>query len=356
MDRWGLSMGLAVLLIASPRPGLASQNQGEPLDSAICLADRASERVWTPPFKAPRGIAPESKAALLKEWGAFLGQDWEIDCIIGSGLTMDDARTATGRWDIHDKWGVRKPRRMISFSPSWDKIIAAPAKVVQPKTKKMESQPKSAVEEVRKQAADEAARLKAQREAEFQAKLKMHEANVAEYKRRLAQRELEIARQREQHVAAQEAAARAQAAHRRDLDEANRRQQEYFAAQRRHSLCLTGDQKACDDIAAGKSALGDEAATQEASTDTDANRCVTTAEVRLNATFQGNTSASVMNGCGKPVDIRICLKRNNDWNCGVTSAVAPQGQGVHSSFEATGEIFVDARTTGNPRPFANPPS
>ncbi|MDX1537112.1 hypothetical protein [Arsukibacterium sp.] len=91
-----------------------------------------------------------------------------------------------------------------------------------------------------------------------------------------------------------------------------------------------------------------------ASTDTDANRCVTAPEVRLNAAFEGNTSASVMNGCGQLVDIRICLKRTGGWNCGVAPGVAPQERGVHSSFHATGEVFVDAKIKGSPRRFADP--
>lgn len=100
--------------------------------------------------------------------------------------------------------------------------------------------------------------------------------------------------------------------------------------------------------------------TRHASTDGDANRCVTTVETRLNATFLGNTSASVTNGCGRPVDVRICLMREKKdgtrgWNCGLDLGVDPQEQAVHSSFGATGEIFVDARVTGSDRKLASPP-
>lgn len=201
----------------------------------------------------------------------------------------------------------------------------------------------------------QAAELKAQREAEFQAKLAAHEASVAEYQRRVAEREAEIARQKAQHAAAQDAAARKQAAYEAKMAVHRRQVEEAEAARRRHMECLSWNKEACDDILAGR-VVSDTAERQEASTDTDANRCVTTAEVRSNASFQGNTSASVMNGCGKPVDVRICLKRATDWNCGVDSAVAPQQQAVHSSFNATGDVFVDARTTGSSRPFTNPPS
>lgn len=92
----------------------------------------------------------------------------------------------------------------------------------------------------------------------------------------------------------------------------------------------------------------------------DANQCVTEVETKLNATFQGNTSASVMNGCGRPVDVRICLMAQRSsggeaWNCGLDLAVDPQEAAVHSSFRATGPVFVDARFTGSGRRLADPP-
>jgi hypothetical protein len=144
----------------------------------------------------------------------------------------------------------------------------------------------------------------------------------------------------------------------RVLAEQERRQRAYEAAEARHRRCVRGDQQACADITAGKPALVEQqlAEVGPASTDTDPNRCVTTAEVRENATFQGNTSASVLNGCGQEVDVRICLKRGSDWNCGVDLAVGPQEQAVHSSFNATGEVFIDARITGSSKRFADPPS
>ena len=92
----------------------------------------------------------------------------------------------------------------------------------------------------------------------------------------------------------------------------------------------------------------------EPSTDTDANQCVTTAETRLNDTFQGNTSASIINGCGQPVDVRICLMTDKSWNCGVRWGVASQGSASFSSFNATGQVFVDAKITGSGKALASP--
>lgn len=193
------------------------------------------------------------------------------------------------------------------------------------------------------------------REAEFQAKLAAHGAQVAEHQRKVKSREEEIARQQREHAAAQEAAAREKVAHARLIEEHMKRQMEYEAARNRHSLCVNGNQQACAEIAAGKSPIKAELADAgEASTDTDANRCVTTAEVRSNATFQGNTSASVMNGCGQKVDVRICLMRTGGWNCGTVWGVDPQARASHSSFHATGEVFVDARVSTSKRPLASP--
>ncbi|MGY4514960.1 hypothetical protein [Lysobacter sp. HA18] len=92
----------------------------------------------------------------------------------------------------------------------------------------------------------------------------------------------------------------------------------------------------------------------KASTDTDANRCVTTPEVKTDATFKGNTAASVMNGCGVPVDVRVCLMTDGGWNCGMTYGLQPQQRWSYSSFKATGRVFMDARTSTSSRKMASP--
>lgn len=88
---------------------------------------------------------------------------------------------------------------------------------------------------------DKPVKTKVDYEAEYHAKLAAHQAAVADFERRKREREEQIARQNAAHVAAQEAAREKAtfeeklAAHRRELDEANRRQQAYFEAQRRHA-------------------------------------------------------------------------------------------------------------------------
>ncbi len=91
-----------------------------------------------------------------------------------------------------------------------------------------------------------------------------------------------------------------------------------------------------------------------ASTDTDANRCVSSAEVRVNDTSQGNTAAYVTNGCGTPVDVKVCLMTDTKWNCGVTWGLASQKSWSHSSFHATGAVFVDAKVAGSSRALRSP--
>lgn len=95
-------------------------------------------------------------------------------------------------------------------------------------------------------------------------------------------------------------------------------------------------------------------AKMQASTNTDATRCVSQPELRANDTYQGNTAAYVSNGCGTPVDVRICLMRDNGWNCGMTNGLAPQASWSWSSFRATGQVFMDARVSGSGRTLNSP--
>jgi hypothetical protein len=118
-------------------------------------------------------------------------------------------------------------------------------------------------------------------------------------------------------------------------------------------------QKEIADAKAERDRLAVEKAKQEreakASTDTDANRCVTSPNLKLNDTFQGNTAAYVTNGCGTPVDVRICLMTEaKGWNCGMTNSLQPQASWSWSSMHATGQTFMDARVQGSNRPMASP--
>ena len=160
------------------------------------------------------------------------------------------------------------------------------------------------------------------------------------------------ARQRAQAEAADRAERQRQVelvrqANQRQADEAAR-----LAAQRQQY-----EQQRADALAAERartSQRADVASAGRASTDTDANRCVSSAELRENDTFQGNTAAYVVNGCGTPVDVKICLMTDSGWKCGVTWGLAAQARWSYSAFNATSRVFVDAKTAGSSRPLASP--
>lgn len=189
----------------------------------------------------------------------------------------------------------------------------------------------------------EAAEFAASQVAENEAARRKAEAERKAYEAELARVEQEKSR----HELAMEQ-------HRREREEANRRQQEYFAAQRRHALCIGGDRKACADIEAGKPALADASTNEEASTEQDATRCVSAPVVSADPTFRGSTQAVVVNGCDAPVDVRVCLMRTGGWNCGTTWNLAPQGRWAHTSFESDGQVFWDARVSTASRALARP--
>ncbi len=191
-------------------------------------------------------------------------------------------------------------------------------------------------------AAEEAAARKAKYEAEFQAK-------QAEYERKLAEQQQQV----EDFKRAQEEVERTRAANQAKADAAAaafKAEQEAYAESVRHN---EAQQEAAKKLMADWDARHGLKA--KASTDTDANQCVTQAETQLNASFKGNTAASIINGCGQTVDVRICLMTSTKgWNCGVSYGVGSQEKWSWSSFDATGPVFVDARISGSSRPLASP--
>lgn len=167
-------------------------------------------------------------------------------------------------------------------------------------------------------------RYKQQTEREASMKAE-HDRAEKEYEENL-QRAREARIRYEQDMAQHEAA---QADFRREAAE-----HEYVVAE-----CAKGNRAVC---------LG------EPSTDWDPNRCVSSPELKQDDTFKGNTSATITNGCPQKVDVRICLKRAGGWNCGVKWGVPPQSTAAYSSFQATGEVFVNARSSGTSKPLAHP--
>lgn len=201
--------------------------------------------------------------------------------------------------------------------------------------------------EPKKSVADEAAKRRADREAEFQKK-------QAEYERQLAEQQKQV----EEYKRAQEEVARkkeAQSLAAQQALDAHRKEMEANAALvRQHEADVA---KYEQEVAAQKlrSDWDKRHGFKPASTDDDANTCVTRGALQSDVSFKGNTAASIVNGCARPVDVRICLMtESKGWNCGSQSGVAPQASWSFSSFNATGEVFVDARIAGANRPLASP--
>lgn len=189
----------------------------------------------------------------------------------------------------------------------------------------------------------EVAEFAARQAAENEASRRKGEADRKAYEEALAKAE----REREAYEQAMEQ-------HRRDRAESERHAREFLAAQQRHALCLGGSRQACADIEAGKPALVEPAKPQQASTETDANRCVAPPVVSADPAFQGSTQAVVINGCEAPVDVRVCLMRTGGWNCAVTWNLAPQARWAHTSFQSDGQVFSDARVSTSSRALARP--
>lgn len=141
------------------------------------------------------------------------------------------------------------------------------------------------------------------------------------------------------------------------IRQANQRQEEEaarLAAQRQQYEQQRADAQAAERALQQQRSAGTVGNAGHASTDTDANRCVTQSEVRHNDTTQGNTAAYVMNGCGTPVDVKVCLMTSSGWKCGATSGLASQASWSYSAFHATGPVFVDAKITGSNKRLASP--
>ena len=142
----------------------------------------------------------------------------------------------------------------------------AEAKEVEQPQPKKNTQPNRTETEVaaKPDPAEEARKLREQREAEWQAELDKYAADKAAWQARIDAQKREEERKQAEHEARQEAAARKlaeferkKASHARLIEEHMKRQQEFEAAQRRHTLCVNGNKQACDEIAAGKPGAGE---------------------------------------------------------------------------------------------------
>jgi hypothetical protein len=224
-----------------------------------------------------------------------------------------------------------------------------------------------AAQEAQRQAEDAAweAEFEAERArkaAAWQQSAQASEQALADSTQRLNDSTARIQAQQAEALARQRAQSDALAAAERQrqvelIRQANQRQEEEaarLAAQRQQYEQQRADAAAAERARVQQRSAEQPATAGHASTDTDANRCVTQSEVRENDTFKGNTAAYVINGCGAPVDVKICLMTDSGWKCGVTLGLASQARWSYSAMRATGAVFVDAKTTGNNKRLASP--
>ena len=204
---------------------------------------------------------------------------------------------------------------------------------------------------------------RARKAAAWQQQTQASEQALAASMQRLRDTTAQIQSQQADALARQRAQSDALAAAERQrqvelIRQANQRQDEEaarLAAQRQQYEQQRADAQAAERAREQQQRGAEQSATAgHASTDTDANRCVTQSEVRVDDTFKGNTAAYVVNGCGTPVDVKICLMTDSGWKCGATGGLGSQASWSYSAFHATGAVFVDAKTTGSSRRLGSP--
>ncbi len=292
---------------------------------------------------------PEFKRAFIGE----VEQRYGIHLGYSGCSTADTPKQAKEGFDYQTDYATRHDAGVVVVKWSGDRGQDWSSVVQEPSSEPDPAKDSSSVSEA---PADEAAststhvkKTNAQADAEFAAaqaqynrEMAEHQKQVDDYKR--AQDDFQR-RKTEQQTAAQ----RALASHDADMaahQEVLRQHEAEVAAYKAEVEGAANQVRADFDK---RNNLG------KASTETDANICVTSPELQQDAAFKGNTAASVVNGCGKPVDIKICLMRDpGGWNCGVSWGVQPQSKWSYSSFHATGQVFVDARTAGSSKQLASP--
>lgn len=93
-----------------------------------------------------------------------------------------------------------------------------------------------------------------------------------------------------------------------------------------------------------------------ASTDSDANMCISGVTLGPDPNCKHGNSAAVVNNCPQKVDARICIMTTKGkWNCGVVSGIQPGQRRSYASCFSTGRTFVSARSSSSNNRFGNPP-
>ncbi|HET6432662.1 hypothetical protein [Dyella sp.] len=91
-----------------------------------------------------------------------------------------------------------------------------------------------------------------------------------------------------------------------------------------------------------------------ASTQTDANVCVSRPVVGPNNACGKGTSASVSNHCPTPVDVRMCSMTPRGWDCSARWGLAPGESWSQAWCAGTSQIFTTARNSNSGVPLDSP--
>lgn len=152
--------------------------------------------------------------------------------------------------------------------------------------------------------------------------------------------------------AAQAAQARAQA----QAAERERQLRESAAAERQRQQQLREQRQAEERMAALAPTPRPAQATQQASTLDDPSRCVSQPSQVRNPNCKDGSAFTMTNGCEQPVDVRLCIKtQQGSWDCGATWGVRPGGSWSYPSCRGASTVFMDVRSAGSNRRFADPP-
>lgn len=160
-----------------------------------------------------------------------------------------------------------------------------------------------------------------------------------------------------QATQAAQAAQAARAAQVAQAEAAERQLRERAAAERQRQLQLR-EQRQAEERAAALSPTLKPATSpvQQASTLDDPSRCVSQPSQVRHPNCKDGTAFSMSNGCEQAVDVRLCIKTHDGaWDCGVSWGVRPGGGWSYPSCRGTSSVFMDVRSSGSNRRFADPP-
>lgn len=284
-----------------------------------------------------RDLPPsEYKVIPCGDYGAVLGAFTNSYELHVSGISLRRPRNASSKSTAAET--SRKTKPPVEKAAEVDK----PAQPDGPSSAELAAQRHEAVEQRNRE-----------KQAQYEAEMKAWQAQIDAQKAEEERKTAKLAADKQQ--AAQQLAAFAdrQEAHRQEMERHAQLLLEHRDAQQRHALCSAGDRAACEALANGKLA---EAAIpqQDASTDTDARMCMTEPVVSPNEAFKGSLKAVVVNGCEKPVDVRICLMSSGGWDCGMRTGLKPQEDWTWWTLHPQDGIFWDARTSGSNRKLGSP--